>query len=373
MVTFCEATDAGIIVEFPKQIGRYSYIRTLACATTSVLVLVEDASHSQFAAKLVSRELLERQGQLKLFEREVRLHQFIRHPNIVRLYDIVYLPKNIVLVMEYCEGGDIFRLIWHSGALPLPSLRSFVFQVLKGLECLHEKGYAHRDLKPENLLLFGKSTVKICDLGLARAAGPDELMSTICGTVPYAAPEILASVVYDGARADVWSLGIVTFVMATGRLPWLADDQTGMIREIMTGYLDFPNDFPEQVLPFCRRCLRVDPRDRPTVTELLDLPWLKDELPAYITLVGRTAPVPTLPGLPIKANTNARTANDRDIQRHTGRRYGSLPRTIPVYNPPKLQPKMVLAIPVIKTTGPERDYFCGRFRRDGTDDAASPG
>jgi serine/threonine protein kinase len=369
METLCEATDAGIIVEFPKQIGRYSYIRTLTCATTSVLVLVEDASHSQFAAKLVSRELFDRQGQLKLFEREVRLHQFIRHPNIVRLYDIVYLPKNIALVMEYCEGGDMFRLIWHSGPIPVPSLRSFVFQVLKGLECLHEKGYAHRDLKPENLLLVGKSTVKICDLGLARAAGPDGLMLTICGTVPYAAPEILASVVYDGARADVWSLGIVTFVMATGRLPWLADDQPGMIREIMAGYVDFPGDFPEEILPLCRLCLRVDPCDRPTVSELLDLPWIKDELPAYSALVARTAPVLALPGLPIKIKGSVRTANNRDLHRHTGRRHGSLPRVVPAHNPPMAQGKMIITIPVIRATRSEKDPVGGRFWRDGNDDA----
>jgi serine/threonine protein kinase len=293
----------------------------------------------------------------------------------VRLYDIVYLPKNIILVMEYCEGGDIFRVIWRNGAIPLPSLRSFLVQILKGLECLHEKAYAHRDLKPENLLLCGKSTVKICDLGLARAAGPDGLMSTICGTVPYAAPEILASVVYDGSRADVWSLGVVTFVMATGRLPWLADDQTAMIREIMTGFIDFPRDFPEELLPFCRLCLRVDPRDRPTVTELLDLPWVRDELPAYSILIGKPAAVPALPGIPIRIDGIVRTTNDRDFQRHTARRPGSIPRAVPGHSSPKAQTsvKGVLTIPILKTTRSERDPQWARFRGDAKDDATPPG
>jgi serine/threonine protein kinase len=291
-----EATDTGGIIEFPRQFGKYNYLRTLGSATNSVIVLAEDRSSQRFAVKIVSRTFLVSHGQLECFERELRLLQFIQHPNIVRLLDVVYGTDTIALVMEYCENGDLFEYLWHHGPIAPPLCRSYIVQILKALENFHEKGYAHRDLKPENILIDSRSRVKICDLGLARAPGTDGMMQTICGTMPYTPPEILQGLPYEGPRADIWSLGILIFVMATGRLPWESDDKAGMAREIVHGMLNFPNDFPSEIKMVVMLCTAINPADRPTAADLLELPWIAEELSEYQKVFGNMVRAPAAGG-----------------------------------------------------------------------------
>jgi serine/threonine protein kinase len=288
MDTNREATENGVIIELPRQFGKYTYLRTLGCATNSVVVLAEDRSNVKYAVKVVNREFLVSHGQLECFERELRLLQFIHHPNIVRLLDVVYSPETIALVMEFCENGDLFEYLWHHGPIPPTVLRSYLVQILKALECFHEKGYAHRDLKPENVLVDGRSRVKLCDLGLARSSGTDGMMQTICGTIPYTPPEIVQGLPYEGPKADIWSLGILTYVMATGNLPWRSEDKTGMTKEILEGMIDFHGDVVEEVKTFVELCTHLTPGERPSASDLLDLPWIAEELPAYNKLFGFT-------------------------------------------------------------------------------------
>jgi serine/threonine protein kinase len=289
-----EATENGAIIDIPRQFGKYTYIRTLGCASNSIILLVEDRSHYQYAVKVVSRSFLASQGQLEHFERELRLLQFIQHPNIIRLMDVVYAPDTIALVMEHCENGDLFEFLWHHGPIPVAMCRSYLVQLLKALECFHEKGYAHRDIKPENVLIDGRARVKLCDLGLARASGNDGMMQTICGTIPYTPPEIVQGLPYEGAKADIWSLGILTFVMVTGRLPWASEDRAGMMREILDGHISFPPEFCPELRTFVRYCTSVNPADRPTATELLDIPWVAEEIPAYNKMFGLPGRVATV-------------------------------------------------------------------------------
>jgi serine/threonine protein kinase len=276
-----EATGSGTIINIPSQLGRYSYVRTFDRSTNSVLVAVQDSSGHPFCAKFVDRSFLVQHDQLGLFERELRLLAQIRNPHIVAMREIVYLPATIAIIMEYCEKGDLFHYIRHQGPLPPNTIRSFLFQIMKGLEGLHQHGCAHRDLKPENIVIGADLSVKLCDLGLAGVSRPDGLMSTMCGTFPYTPPEIIAGLQYDGAKADVWSLGIVAFVMATFKLPWTMPDDAGISRQILAGQLTFPSEFPAEVIPFIRKCTRVNPANRPTVKELLQSPWFAEEVLIY--------------------------------------------------------------------------------------------
>jgi serine/threonine protein kinase len=281
-----EATENGAIIEIPRQFGKYTYVRTIGCATNSIVLLVEDRGGHPYAVKVVSRTFLAQQGQLECFERELRLLQFIHHPNVIRLIDVVYSTDTIALVMEHCEHGDLFEFIWHHGPLPVDVCRSYLVQLLKALECFHEKGYAHRDIKPENVLVDGRSRIKLCDLGLARSSGNDGMMQTICGTIPYTPPEIVQGLPYDGLKADMWSLGILVYVMVTAKLPWEAEDRSGMMREILDGVISFPPDFPPELRTVIRYCTNVNPGDRPAVTDLLQLPWVAEEIPAYNKMFG---------------------------------------------------------------------------------------
>jgi serine/threonine protein kinase len=264
MAKIVESTELGVVIEVSRQFGKYTYVRTIGSAASSVVLLVVDRGGQQYAAKVVKREFLIADSNLEYFEREIRLLQFIRHPNIVQLHEILYQTDNIIVIMEFCERGDLFGQLNKTGALSTPRLRSYIFQTLKALQCLHEKGFAHRDLKPENILVCSDNVIKIADFGLARPVPPDGMMTTICGSIHYMAPEILQELPYDGTKADIWSLGIIVFAMALNQLPWNAQDNAGLIREIVRGAIAYPvNLLPEvarmvhwkgQQQPNCSSC-----------------------------------------------------------------------------------------------------------------------
>jgi serine/threonine protein kinase len=286
MGTIRESTELGVLIEVPRQFGQYTYVRTIGSAASSVVFLVTDRTGQQYAAKVVKREFLIADSNLEYFEREIRLLQIIRHPNIVQLHEILYQTDNIIVIMEFCAHGDLFTHLSTRGALEYNRLRSFIYQLLRALQCLHEKGFAHRDLKPENILIHSEHVIKIADLGLARPVPPDGMMTTICGSVHYMAPEILMEMPYDGTKADMWSLGIIIYAMALNELPWNAPDNAGLIREITRGSIAYPVNLPSEVANLVQMCTKKTPNDRPTATELLELPWINQELVAYNRLFG---------------------------------------------------------------------------------------
>jgi serine/threonine protein kinase len=281
MATVREATDTGLVIEIPRTFHQYTYISTLGCASSSIVLLVSDSRGNTFAAKVVSRDGLVSEGRLEYFEREIRLLEFVRHPNIVRLVEVVYLANNIVLIMEYCEQGDLFDYLLQKGPLRPSIIRAFVYQILKALECLHEKGYAHRDLKPENIFIDKDSRIKIGDLGLAKSSGSEGMLSTMCGTLYYTAPEVLEGESYDGRKSDIWSIGIIIYVMALRVLPWSGQDSAVVSNEIINGKIRFPPDFPMEMANIVQMCTTRSPMQRPTAAQLLDLPWLSEEQISY--------------------------------------------------------------------------------------------
>jgi serine/threonine protein kinase len=275
MSVVLEQTQSGVIIEIPRQFQRYAYVHTLGSASSSVVVLVKDKEGSQYAAKMVSRAALVTEQRLEYFERELRVLEFVRHPHIVRLHEIVYLPDIIGVVMEYCEGGDLFDHMVRTGPLRPSVLRRFLYQILKGLECLHDKGYAHRDLKPDNIFVDKSGRVTIGDFGFAKASSG--MTSTICGTLDYTAPEILQEKNYDGRKADIWSIGILIYVMGSRILPWTSPDSAGVAAEIKAGVIPMPLDFPMELRNLIQMCTKMDPKERPTPTQLLETQWLREE------------------------------------------------------------------------------------------------
>jgi serine/threonine protein kinase len=279
MAVVREQTETGVVLDIPRQFQRYTYVHTIGSASSAVVVLAKDNQGGQFAAKMVSREALITEQRLEYFERELRVLEFIRHPNIVRLHEVVYLPSIIAVIMEYCEQGDLFDYLVHSGPLRPAAIRRFIYQILKALECLHDKGYAHRDLKPENIFVDKAGRLKIGDFGLAKSAGA--MTSTLCGTLDYTAPEILEEKSYDPRKADIWSIGILIYVMANRVLPWTAPDSAGVAAEIKQGQIRLPPDFPFELANLIQMCTMMDPAARPTPSQLLESTWIGEEQAAW--------------------------------------------------------------------------------------------
>jgi serine/threonine protein kinase len=188
--------------------------------------------------------------------------------------------------MELCEQGDLFQELAKSGALPIRRIRSYAYQLLKALQCLHEKGFAHRDLKPENILVFSESVVKIADLGLAREPSAVGMMTTLCGSVHYMAPEILRELPYDGMKVDMWSFGIIMFAMCLNQLPWRSRDSATLVKEIIRGIVICPPHMLQEIAQIVQWCTKLNPKERPTPGDLLALPWFEEEVNGYNRMFG---------------------------------------------------------------------------------------
>ncbi|KAJ2079376.1 hypothetical protein H4R24_003820 [Coemansia sp. RSA 988] len=226
---------------------------------------------------------------------EINLLRGIRHPNIVRVYDVAETAKHVYIFMPLLRGGDLFDYIYTQERLDEDEAKFIIYQVLLALKYLHDANIAHRDLKPENTLLVSKSPfsqVMLTDFGMAKATGHQELMKTMCGTFQYIAPEMISSGTKPGqaleigytTAVDCWSLGVMTYAMVSGMLPF--SDEEGSPRvlfsQILSGHIDFSfpcwREISVECQSFVHSLLRVDTDKRMTVDGAFKHPWIaKDE------------------------------------------------------------------------------------------------
>ena len=288
-MSILDCTESGFVIEIPRTFSRYQYIRTIGQGASSVVTLVEDTkTHQRYATKFVSRDMLEDENRIMYFERELRICQSLHHPNIVETREIVYLPKVIGVVMEYCPEGDLLSFLQSDRFHSLTQIRNIFYQLVQACAYLHERGYGHRDLKPENIFLTSDLRVKLGDLGLTKEAPKGcGLTSTICGTLYYTAPEVLAGEDYSPMKADVWSLGIILYALTIGGLPWTSTDQCGIETEILRGEVKIPPTVSLPIADVLHACLMKEPEKRASAQELLELPWMLCERPVYNRVFGK--------------------------------------------------------------------------------------
>ncbi|XP_018117793.2 hormonally up-regulated neu tumor-associated kinase [Xenopus laevis] len=219
---------------------------------------------------------------LKNMKREPRIHQMIKHPNIVQLYETLETENSYYMVMELCLGGDLMDRICDKKKLEERDVRRYIRQLLSAVEHLHRHGIVHRDLKIENFLLDENSNIKIVDFGLSntiRVEGlSQDLLNTQCGSPAYAAPELLANKKY-GVKVDVWSIGVSMFAMLTGTLPFTVEpfNIKHLHQKMVNGEISpIPPDISAGAVHFIHTLLEPDPDKRPTVKGAMEDKWLND-------------------------------------------------------------------------------------------------
>lgn len=286
---FCKTLIEGVVTTkmeldetiekcIPEYFGRYRKIRKIGSGAFSVVILVENVkTHEQFAAKAVTRQALISEGIFDRFEQELRLMQSFDHPNIVKVFDIVYLEEIIFLVMEYCAKGELFNYIVQRGVLADFQIKKILRQIVSALNYLHDRNIAHRDIKPENILLDADTNVKLADFGLCHSTSKNQMLMTPCGSPFYAPPEIVANQPYDGKKGDMWSLGVVLFSMATGSLPWTEMNQTQLLQQIMHADFVVPVTVSPDIRALIQALMSANPSARPSSKDVLSLPWLNEQ------------------------------------------------------------------------------------------------
>jgi len=268
-----EATDCSIVIEFPSEISHYKYLKTIGTGAYSVVTLVEDVrNQGLFACKIFSRKDLVEREQFIRFEQETRIQKNIKHPNLIEVVDIIYDTDLIFVIMEHCPNGELFEYVATHPKINSMVIQQIFLQITRGLAFLHSKDISHRDIKPENIFLTKDLCVKIGDFGFAKecAYSRNGLFDTPCGSVYYAAPEILCGHPYDGKKSDIWSLGIVLFCLTTGALPWTESKKKLLVKQIIKCDYMIPDFLPGVVKSTIDSCLKMDPNQRPTAEEILN-------------------------------------------------------------------------------------------------------
>jgi serine/threonine protein kinase len=262
-------------IEIPVTFGSYEFVRIIAHGTYSVIALVRDlVTRLPAACKIVSRDLLVEESLLEFFERELRIHESITHPNIVQFIDVIYHSKLIFIIMEYCDNGDLLHMIDPRNGMPEMRVQCITYDVLCALHYLHERNIVHRDLKPENILVNDEGDVKLADFGLSNHMIRNGLLDTPCGSLGYIAPEVLLGMEYDGRQSDIWSFGVILYAMCSGILPWRSRNEAEIRAQVVHRDFARPPNVSNEAWAMIERMMRANPGDRPTAGELLEDPWL---------------------------------------------------------------------------------------------------
>lgn len=233
-------------------------------------------SHS-VAIKVIEKEKVFKAGLIEQIKREISVMRLVRHPNIVQLYEVMASKSKIYFVLEYVKGGELFNKI-SKGRLKEDVARKYFQQLITAVEFCHSRGVYHRDLKPENLLLDENDNLKISDFGLsalAESKRQNGLLHTACGTPAYVAPEVINRKGYDGAKADIWSCGVILFVFMAGYLPFHDPNLMEMYRKIGNAEFKCPSWFPSDFRKLITRILDPNPETRVTIEKIKENSWFK--------------------------------------------------------------------------------------------------
>ncbi|KAK8618498.1 hypothetical protein V6N13_132487 [Hibiscus sabdariffa] len=259
-------------------LGRFEVGKLLGHGTFAKVYLARNVkSGDSVAIKVIDKEKILKSGLIAHIKREISILRRVRHPNIVQLFEVMATKAKIYFVMEYVRGGELFNKV-AKGRLKEDVARKYFQQLISAVHFCHSRGVYHRDLKPENLLLDENGDLKVSDFGLSAVSDQirqDGLFHTFCGTPAYVAPEVLARKGYDAAKVDIWSCGVILFVLMAGYLPFQDQNIMAMYKKIYKGEFRCPRWFSPELVRLLTKLLDTNPETRITIPEIMEQRWFK--------------------------------------------------------------------------------------------------
>ncbi|XP_027192524.1 CBL-interacting serine/threonine-protein kinase 24 isoform X2 [Cicer arietinum] len=257
-----------------RKIGKYEVGRTIGEGTFAKVKFAKDSETGKSVAiKVMAKTTILKHKMVDQIKREISIMKIVRHPNIVRLHEVLASQNKIYIILEFVMGGELYDKI---GKLSENESRRYFQQLIDAVAHCHKKSVYHRDLKPENLLLDAYGNLKVSDFGLsALTKQGDDLLYTTCGTPNYVAPEVLSNQGYDGAAADVWSCGVILYVLMAGYLPFEEVDLPTLFRRINAAEFVCPFWFSAGAKTLIHKILDSNPKTRMKIEEIRKDPWFQ--------------------------------------------------------------------------------------------------
>ncbi|XP_017882240.1 SNF-related serine/threonine-protein kinase [Ceratina calcarata] len=259
-----------------KIAGLYDLEETLGRGHFAVVKLARHVfTGEKVAVKVIDKSKLDEVSRAHLFQ-EVRCMKLVQHPNVVRLYEVIDTQTKLYLILELGDGGDLYDYIMrHDSGLSEEVARTYFRQIVRAISYCHRLHVVHRDLKPENVVFFEKlGTVKLTDFGFSNRFYPGQKLETSCGSLAYSAPEILLGDSYDAPAVDVWSLGVILYMLVCGQAPF----QEANDSETLTMIMDCKYSIPPHVSDGCKRLIARmlvrEPEGRASLEEIRADAWL---------------------------------------------------------------------------------------------------
>ncbi|XP_070247719.1 SNF-related serine/threonine-protein kinase isoform X2 [Myotis yumanensis] len=288
--SICSLQDAHGNIENEFLIfTRYSYMRRHVSNSldsfSSVGPTWQDSSEGEkVAVKVIDKTKLDTLATGHLFQ-EVRCMKLVQHPNIVRLYEVIDTQTKLYLILELGDGGDMFDYIMkHEEGLNEDLAKKYFAQIVHAISYCHKLHVVHRDLKPENVVFFEKQgLVKLTDFGFSNKFQPGKKLTTSCGSLAYSAPEILLGDEYDAPAVDIWSLGVILFMLVCGQPPFQEANDSETLTMIMDCKYTVPSHVSKECKDLITRMLQRDPKRRASLEEIENHPWLQGVDPSPAT------------------------------------------------------------------------------------------
>lgn len=260
-----------------KIVGQYMIGKTIGEGTFGkVKIAVHIPTGEKVAVKILEKARIKEQADVKRVNREIKILKKASGINVIKMFEVLDTVNSVYLIMESCDGGELFDYIVSHKRVEERQACIFFHQIMDGLECIHKSDITHRDMKPENLLLKMTPSgwvIKIVDFGLSNTHEGGKLLTTACGSPCYAAPEMIAGKAYVGPVADMWSCGVILFALVCGYLPFEDANTSALYQKILAGRYTPAKFISPEVKDLIRKILEVKPNNRFRVEDVRRHRW----------------------------------------------------------------------------------------------------
>lgn len=285
-----------------KSLGDWDFLETVGAGSMGKVKLARHRVTNEVCAiKIVNRaaksymhkqnqlpppkteeELLERKKKLekelsrdRRTIREASLGQVLYHPHICRLFEMCTMSNHFYMLFEYVSGGQLLDYIIQHGSLREKHARKFVRGIASALQYLHQNNIVHRDLKIENIMISTSGEIKIIDFGLSNLYDFKKQLHTFCGSLYFAAPELLKANPYVGPEVDIWSFGVVIYVLVCGKVPFDDENASVLHEKIKKGKVEYPQHLSIECISLLSKMLVVDPVKRASLKQVCNHQWMQ--------------------------------------------------------------------------------------------------